>query len=761
MRYRSRLGERTPELLEQAGALVIGLAETVDASLERLGPAATLADALGARRRAETIRFSRASLRALLSPEITPGTLLAGGFTLFDVYPASHNQEREGARLELALEFQRLADEQRLIATIGPRTPGGRAFAETEHFSLGYLTLGRSEPEGAEALLRQLALVLALRDHGELEVIFPDTLADVKLPLLGPAASPAAAPRIDATLNLAISADCGQACRFCSVRELAAPTEDDDAQFTRYLADLSESRAKGITRLRLNGYDPLAYPRVAEVLRFAVEIGFDDLHVFSPATLLADAEFCEQLVGIAPAKRQFYVPLYGVDADIHDAVVGTPGAHSKVLRALENLVQLSGPEAVTLITAVTRTAVGELPRLREYARQRGFAFAAHMPYPSSESRSDHFFTECPQQSEVARTLADAGNPLIVRGVAPCVAFREYLSRGIGLRSWLSLDPRMSGVPGAEYRSKAFRHGAGDRDRGAFAASTVECPHASNCALREPCGGELLRAYLERFGSDEFRAVGLTDLLLSVNATPGDPLSCDAGLELRARVDSAVSLAANGAGAVRLLDLGLAADRTLRLRLETWDNQQLIVLWSEAEVTPVEPPSVEERGGFYAAWSSGDVTALTRAAQATLRRLLCALANLTPEVELPRLRLPRPREDEEHAEVARLLEPLVNAFSAGLAGGLLSGWSLVESRVYRYDRWEVDLRLRSTEGDRLGFLVHPKGDEADVFAETDRHALSYYSDDFSAAEHSAVFARNQSEIEATLEWLRGWELAPPT
>ncbi|MCA9642585.1 MAG: hypothetical protein KC492_17920, partial [Myxococcales bacterium] len=208
-------------------------------------------------------------------------------------------------------------------------------------------------------------------------------------------------------------------------------------------------------------------------------------------------------------------------------------------------------------------------------------------------------------------------------------------------------------------------------------------------------------------------------------------------------------------------LGLAADRTLRLRLETWDNQQLIVLWSEAEVTPVEPPSVEERGGFYAAWSSGDVTALTRAAQATLRRLLCALANLTPEVELPRLRLPRPREDEEHAEVARLLEPLVNAFSAGLAGGLLSGWSLVESRVYRYDRWEVDLRLRSTEGDRLGFLVHPKGDEADVFAETDRHALSYYSDDFSAAEHSAVFARNQSEIEATLEWLRGWELAPPT
>ncbi len=524
VRYRGELGHADAALRSEAGELVMGLAEQVDARLAALPEGASLADAMGARREPGVLVFSRDALRSLLAPEIQEGAPLPGGFRLADVYPTSHVNEQAGERLSLVLEFRR-DDGRRFLITVGPRDDGRRGFAHTVHFTLSYLTLGGAEPEGAPAVRMQVELALRLRDHEGLDVRYPDMIADVAAPsLAAPESREALVPadrlaRPGEALNLAISSDCHQACTFCSVRDTAPAFDRGEADLPRYLADLREASRRGVRTLRLNGYDPLQYSRVLDVLRFARDEGFEEVHVFSPCTRLSDPEFLRELVALLPARRRFFVPLYATEAGAHDAIVGRPGAHAQVMRALELLEASVGPASILILTAVSRAGLPHLLAVRELALGRGHGFAAHMPYPSTESRADAYYEAVPSMSEVVERLApawaepDACPPFFVRGVAPCVTLRGLGQHQVALERWLHLDEHTAVLPGAEYRDEAkFSHGAGEREQGAFAVATVACPHAEDCALREACGGELLRAYVDRHGWDEIAPVGLVELL---------------------------------------------------------------------------------------------------------------------------------------------------------------------------------------------------------------------------------------------------------
>lgn len=663
VRYRGELSGADADLKREAGELVMGFAAQIDGRLLALPEGASLADALGARREPGVLVFSRDALRSLIAPEIQEGLPLPGGFSLADVYPTSHVNEQAGGRLSLVLEFRR-EDGRRFLITVGPRDEGRRGFAHTEHFTLSYLTLGGPEPEGAPAVRMQVELALRLRDHAGLEVRFPDMLADVAAPALaGVEAHEALVPaerlaRRDEALNLAISSDCHQACTFCSVRDTAPAFDRGEADLPRYLADVREAVRRGVRRLRLNGYDPLQYSRVLDVLRFARDEGIEEVDVFSPCTRLADRAFFDALVEALPGRRTFYVPLYALEAGAHDAVVGTPGAHVQVMRALEHLEAGVGGAAILILTAVSRLGLPHLLAVRDHALDRGWRFAAHMPYPSTESRSDAYFEAVPRMSEVVDTLAPtwaeplARPPFFVRGVAPCVTMRRLGQREVSLEQWLHLDEHTAVLPGAEYRDEAkFSHGAGEREQGAFSVATVACPHAEGCALREACGGELLRAYVDRHGWDEIAPVGLVELLAH----------------------------ARGGGIDR------------------------------------------------------------KPARSHARR--------------------------ERAEVEALLPELEVAVREALEQGELAGpegWRLIRARTHEYDRWEVDLSLAGAgpEGQArtLGLLVHPlaEPDDLPVYARTERHAVTYYSDDLPESRHDELFARDGVTVDRFVAWLRAYE-----
>lgn len=500
--------------------LLLAMGHAFNARLEH-DPEASLAQVLGRDTAPAKAVFSRDTLRALLAPDIVQDQEIVGGWSLRDVYPSTYMKESDADHLELVIELFRQEDNRRVLLLVRKRNDQRQAFCHTHNLDIGYLNLSKfDEDPGLRLTIALVSFVLQLKDHPQLDISFPDPGSDVAHQLLLPSqvAQPPSSAQ-DQVLNLAIDGDCHQACVFCSTKSLIPARDGGTAVLDRVCADLEAHRARGVHRVRINGLDPLAYSKILEILGRATALGYDDVTVFSPCTLLADRNFCEQIVAALPPKKHFPVPLYGVDPEIHDRVVGREGAAALVFQALENLIEMVGTEVLSIKAVATKDNLDQLIPLQHFCDQRGLAYNYHLPYPASESRQDLFYTSCPRHIDVVNALFESTQEHPARlgtsvsvGVMRCVAFHRFREVGIPLRSWLPLGLGKSELqqPGAKYRDPRFVHRASDNS--AAIAPTIACPHVDDCVLKSACAKELYRAYVELYGIEEFRPVSLEDLL---------------------------------------------------------------------------------------------------------------------------------------------------------------------------------------------------------------------------------------------------------
>lgn len=527
VRYRGHIADRSLQRRAEVGAVVLGLATAID---ERLcaKPGASIAEALGRPTGQASLVFGPRSLAELLEPEIGADAPVCGGWRLVDTYPWTYSSLRgqEGSRRDVVLDFRRDHDRRRTFIVVGPRRDDAPGFVCTSHFSISFVSMGEGGPSSTDVqTLRALvAFLLQLRDHPGLVVEFPDLTrsADV-LALTSNTVDAIEVAAPDDVLNLAISSECAQSCSFCTIKETWPAVDGGEDTFARLCRDLLHNRRRGVRALRINGYDPLAYSKIFDVLAMARELDYERADVFSPCTLLADPAFCARVVRALPAERRFFVPLYGTTAATHDRVVGRDGAHALVSRALDNLAEHVPARDVLLLSVLTRDNLDEMPGLAAFAEKRGHSLSAHMPYPSFESRADRYHSIAPKQSDAVRALSDllVASPRWARtlldGVAPCVVFRELTGRGVKVQRWLHAPAQRPALPGTEYRDPKYRHRDDDVS---FQAAALPCPHAGSCAIALACPGEVLRSYVAVHGQDELQPVPLAELLAATE--PGGP-----------------------------------------------------------------------------------------------------------------------------------------------------------------------------------------------------------------------------------------------
>ncbi len=504
---RGRLELAKLERQREASALVRGIAAGIDGRVA-LHPDLTLAEALGRDATPRQVRFSRQLVLDMLGPEWQPEARLPGDWRLHDVFPAS--QLRQTEALTLALEL-RHADGRRLVLLVGQR--GQRqVLAKTAHFDLEHLTLGTDPGTDGAALLTLLCFALQLRDHDGLTIAFPSLAEDV-------AALPAPEPVAEMAgrmVNLAIPADCGQDCAFCSALAAMPPQDGGSLRSSQLCEELRQARQSGAATVRFNGYDPLAFSGILDVMRYAVSLGLRKAEVWSPCTRLADPTFRAEVLDALPLESRFFVPLYAGTAELHDAYVGRPGAFAQVQAAVIGLREARGALAVSMTSVLTRQNLHELVPMQTLCRQWGVWLTLHLPFPTSESHDDRYFSEAVPFSEMATMLADAWGRHRFRpevaGLPPCVLWRAMRLRGARIDEWLTVEATRHQPAGA-YREEKYHHsadGLGNQDT--RVAPIVPCPHASVCALATVCPRNVLRSYVQRFGLAELMPVNLADLL---------------------------------------------------------------------------------------------------------------------------------------------------------------------------------------------------------------------------------------------------------
>jgi MoaA/NifB/PqqE/SkfB family radical SAM enzyme len=517
VRYSGQLAARTEQRKAEVLSLVVGLAQAVDARLAAR-PGASIAEALGRPRRAPPLLFGPKGVRDLLGLDETSPRI--AGFRLVDVYPSSNARGASGRSLALVLDFRRDEDAQRALLVVGPRDDRAPAFAHTAHFSLSFLSVGSAEAPGVETLRAYVGFLLQVRDSPGMDVTFPESLDEAAFaPQLAAAGEPAAPDEPAAALNLAIGAECGQSCAFCSVKETWPAEDGGEAELRALASEMRDKRRRGVRKLRVNGYDPLAFSRILDALRLATELGFTEVDVFSPCTRLADEAFCDAVLAALPPASRFYVPLYGATAAVHDVVVGVPGAFDRVMRAIDLLVRKRGRGAVSVLTVLVRKNLPHVAELLAFVRGRDLSFSMHLPYPSFESRGDRFYSAAARQSDVVAALRDApgsaadGRLLLLEGAAPCVVLAAMKDSGVPIARWLRLPAEKPLLPGTEYRDPRYQH----RDEGAaFQARSVPCPHAARCALATVCPGEVLRGYADLYGLGELAPVSLAEVVIATD-----------------------------------------------------------------------------------------------------------------------------------------------------------------------------------------------------------------------------------------------------
>lgn len=97
--------------------------------------------------------------------------------------------------------------------------------------------------------------------------------------------------------------------------------------------EIVEGRVAGATRLILSGGEPTIHPNFVELIRFGSRLGYARVQTVTNGRLFAYPDFLRHCLDAGLGEITFSV--HGHRAELHDALVGVPGAFDQEVRGIE------------------------------------------------------------------------------------------------------------------------------------------------------------------------------------------------------------------------------------------------------------------------------------------------------------------------------------------------------------------------------------------------------------------------------------------
>lgn len=160
-----------------------------------------------------------------------------------------------------------------------------------------------------------------------------------------------AASRAPKQLTLPVTYRCNNRCGFCATG--TGPQVDGDFNAQRRL--IADFRKQGATELYIDGGEPTLYRKLFALLRFAKDVGYEQIGVVSNGRMAMYEAYAEQLLNSGLHSLVF--SLHGATQEIHTANVGDPDAFEQTLLGIETCARLlkAKPRPVELSVNVTIT----------------------------------------------------------------------------------------------------------------------------------------------------------------------------------------------------------------------------------------------------------------------------------------------------------------------------------------------------------------------------------------------------------------------
>lgn len=171
--------------------------------------------------------------------------------------------------------------------------------------------------------------------------------------------------RTPASLFIAITSRCNQACRHCAVYSDSF-THGPDLSTEQWLQFIEELARLKVMKVKISGGEPFVREDIFTLLDALYEKPLR-LSINTNATLI-DEEKARRLAQYRNKMTDIMVSLEGPDAPIHDALRG-PGAFEQACRGIELLVQHVG--SITAYCTVTKHNYGSLKSVARLAQEMG------------------------------------------------------------------------------------------------------------------------------------------------------------------------------------------------------------------------------------------------------------------------------------------------------------------------------------------------------------------------------------------------------
>ncbi len=153
--------------------------------------------------------------------------------------------------------------------------------------------------------------------------------------------------------------DCNDRCVFCLDAHTHNGTNRDREEIKQQILD---GRRKGADRLILSGGEPTIHPNYVDFIKLGRKAGYRKIQTVTNGRMFAYREFLTKCIDAGLNEITFSI--HGVNARIHDALVGTKGAFDQEVIGLQNALD-DGRVIINIDVCVSRGNVKTLPDLLE------------------------------------------------------------------------------------------------------------------------------------------------------------------------------------------------------------------------------------------------------------------------------------------------------------------------------------------------------------------------------------------------------------
>jgi sulfatase maturation enzyme AslB (radical SAM superfamily) len=299
---------------------------------------------------------------------------------------------------------------------------------------------------------------------------------------------------------------CNNRCVFCSSGQLTALRLARPIPLDPMIRAIQDARANGARRITFLGGEPTLHRSFFGALQKAVELGFEEIVIFTNGVLLPQPGFIDRITALG--QFEWRISIQGGNRDAHVAVTGKPDSFRRIVDGLK-LLKAKG-QRVTANMCVNELSYRSLPEYPALVREHGIQ-QLHVdvvrPSSTGDRTSDYLLDVMPRYSAMASSFSD----MLTR-------FDQELP---------GFDVSIGNLPFCVLPQWAHRihHGGEQTITQACDDSALEVAvdkyrwHASmrrhvaacdSCVFRQDCTG-IFTTYLDLYGDAEFRAVHADEL----------------------------------------------------------------------------------------------------------------------------------------------------------------------------------------------------------------------------------------------------------